>query len=84
MVGYIVVDDVPWEKFGCWRQILGCQSEFVMTDKYLKKIRIKNWGKPCIFLCNDDNDPKEKCKPEEREWLEANCFCVRLMGKLYQ
>lgn len=83
MVGYIVVDDVPWEKFGCWKQILGCQEEFVITDKYVKKIRVKNWGKPCIFLCNEDNDPLVKATPIEKQWLQANCLFVKLLYRLY-
>jgi len=83
LVGYIIVDDVPWERFGCWKQILGAQEEFVMTDKYMKKVRVRNWGKPAIFLCNEDNDPMVKATPIEKEWLKANCVFVKLMGKLY-
>ena len=31
---------------------LGAQKEFVVTDKYMKKQTIQNWGKPCIWLNN--------------------------------
>ena len=37
-----------------YKCILGGQLEFTVTDKYLKKVHVLEWGKPCIALFNQD------------------------------
>lgn len=82
---YIIVDDVPWENFSrIHKAILGCQLTFVLTDKYRGKKTIKNWGRPCIFLCNEDNDPFTKAGDYHIiQWLRENCVKVEITNKLY-
>lgn len=76
-VSYAVFDDFAWDAFvkfhKCW---LGCQREFTLTDKYRRKQTVL-WGKPSIFLCNDDNVPPSS------DWILANCLYVRLDGPLF-
>lgn len=76
-VSYAVFDDFPWDSFSkfhkCW---LGAQREFTLTDKYRRKQTVL-WGKPSIFLCNDDNVPPSS------DWILANCVYVRLNLPLF-
>lgn len=76
-VSYAVFDDFEWDSFvkfhKCW---LGAQKEFTLTDKYRKKQTV-SWGKPSIFLCNDDNIPPSS------DWLLANCVFIRLNNPLF-
>lgn len=81
---YIIFDDFPWDQLKRWmKQFFGAQYEFVLTDKYRKKKTVK-WGKPCIFLGNDDNDPKMQATPLEWQWLEMNVFYHTLTSRLYE
>jgi hypothetical protein len=71
---YAIFDDMQGglEFFHSYKFWLGCQAEFICTDKYRGKKRI-TWGKPAIYLSN--RDPRED-KNAEADWLEANCiFC---------
>jgi len=44
---YVIFDDFDFKFMPNKKQWLGCQKEFVITDKYRKKFSI-SWGKPCI------------------------------------
>jgi len=79
--GYIVLDDFDVKFFPQWKSFLGCQRCFVLTDKYRKK-RTVQWGKPCIWLCNPEYDPRGELG-RHREWLELNCVFVRLEVPLF-
>jgi len=68
---YAIFDDfMDWTKWYTYKQWLGAQKEFTVTDKYAKK-KLFKWGKPCIILSNDApifNDYM---------WIEGNCItCV--------
>ncbi|AXB22594.1 replication associated protein [Alces alces faeces associated circular virus MP65] len=78
-VDFGVLDDLDWtdpilkgNKYKAW---LGCQEHFICTDKYLRKESIK-WGKPCIFLSNDD--PTESLKHSDFLWIQKNCWIVEV------
>lgn len=74
---YAIFDDwQDWSKFYNYKQWLGAQREFTVTDKYRRKRTIK-WGKPCIVLAN--------AEPlfEDGQWIKANCFKCNLVAKLY-
>jgi len=68
--GYAIFDDwEDWSKFFLYKQFLGAQKEFTISDKYRAKRNVK-WGRPCIVIANED--PKFK----DWKWIEANCFVV--------
>lgn len=51
---YAIFDDwQDWSKFYTYKQFLGAQKEFTVTDKYRKKRSVK-WGRPSILLSNTD------------------------------
>lgn len=78
-VDFGVLDDLDWtdpilkgNKYKAW---LGCQEHFICTDKYLRKESIQ-WGKPCIFLSNDN--PTESLKHSDFLWIQKNCWVVEV------
>lgn len=74
---YAIFDDFEdWTKFYNYKQFLGAQKEFVVTDKYRKKRNIK-WGKPSIVLSN------EMPQFRDYEWIKINCYIVQINNKLY-
>lgn len=77
---YIIFDDFDFQYFPnkkCW---WGAQEEFTVTDKYTKKKTIR-WGKPCIYLCNPDDDPSRH--PLWNTWFDDNSIKIVLDNKLY-
>jgi hypothetical protein len=74
---YAIFDDFEdWTKFYMYKQFLGAQEEFVLTDKYRKK-RNKRWGKPSIVISNEDPHFRD------RRWLRANVIEYEVTNKLY-
>jgi len=73
---YAIFDDFDWTTFKSYKQWLGCQRLFTVTDKYRKKMQF-HWGKPCILLSNQ--------RPEgwDEEWLAVNCEIIRINNKLF-
>lgn len=69
-VDYAVFDDIQggFEFFHSYKMWLGCQKEFYITDKYKGK-KLVQWGKPCIFICNEYPLTGKVDVP----WLEGNC-----------
>jgi len=79
---YLVLDD--FEKYiPYWKQFIGAQQEFTLTDKYRRKTTIK-WGKPTIILANPGNDPRDFFNRRDREWLEMNTVVVELETPLFE
>ncbi|KAJ2974197.1 hypothetical protein NUW54_g11928 [Trametes sanguinea] len=76
---YIVLDDISMQFFPSYKSWLGAQKEFNQTDKYRRK-QLVRWGKPCIWLSNDD---PRNAQGVDREWLDGNCIFVHLTHKLY-
>jgi hypothetical protein len=59
---HIVVSDVKPLAFGYagqwhWRDVLGGQERFNARD-FQQEMRTIEWGLPCIWTCNFDNDPR--------------------------
>nr|WAE42511.1 MAG: replication associated protein [Cressdnaviricota sp.] len=79
---YIVWDDFDWKWLPYKKQFVGAQRQFVVSDKYRKKRSIM-WGKPSIFVWNDDNDPWRDFNSRELEWYEANTIRVVLTECLF-
>lgn len=80
---YVVFDDVPYERFSAFKAFLGCQKEFVLTDKYRKKIKVTNWGKPCIVCLNEDMDYRNHLNFDLLTWFNDNVEVVKIENKLY-
>jgi hypothetical protein len=76
---YIIWDDVSWQdnalKDGQYKNWMGGQDDFTISDKYAKKIDV-SWGKPCVFLSNDD--PMLGLREKDQNWLRANCTIVHM------
>jgi len=77
---YLVIDDIEWKFVPAKKALMGAQKVFTMTDKYKKKVTLQ-WGKPCIYLCNQDMDVYNSC--DERMWLRDNAEYVIVLNKLY-
>lgn len=74
---YAVFDDwSDWSKFYFYKQFMGAQRQFTLTDKYRKK-RTVRWGKPCIILAN--NRPQW----DDEEWIEGNTIQCHLVRALF-
>ncbi|UDN67472.1 replication-associated protein [robinz virus RP_428] len=80
---YIILDDFNIKFFPAWKSFFGCQKSFVLTDKYRKK-RTVQWGKPCIWLCNDDGDPRRTLSGAESTWLWSNCLIYESDNPLFE
>ena len=55
---HVVLNDIDVKKFSYWREFLGCQMSFVVTAKWRRE-RTVRFGKPVIWTCNFDNDPRK-------------------------
>jgi len=79
---YIILDDIDIKFFPHWKFFLGAQKEGVLVDKYRKKRRVRN-GRPTIWLCNPDMDPRGSLSRAECEWISINCEVITVKEKLY-
>jgi len=86
----LILDDFDFDFFhGMRKAIWGGQREFTTVDKWRKGVAI--WGKPTIWLCNEEKNPftaKDKngnavMADNERAWYKANCVEVHVTTKLY-
>jgi hypothetical protein len=76
---YVIFDDYDASKFASYKCWFSAQEEFTLTDKYARKRTVK-WGKPMIWLSNDD--PRDNLVFDQN-WLRANSIIVHLEDKLY-
>lgn len=76
---YVVFDDFNIEFFPQYKAWFGAQKRFTVTDKYRKKKTI-DWGKPMIWLGNED--PRNSVKVD-REWMELNSIFIFINNNLY-
>lgn len=75
-VQYAVFDDMEGRmKDFPYKKWLGAQHEFTITGKYKKEKRII-WGKPCIWLCNEN--PYLTEKGVDFNWLRENTVIVNV------
>lgn len=84
---YAVFDDISggFTFFPSYKQWLGGQFEFSVTDKYRHKVHVK-WGKPAIWVCN--TDPRlDYYRPgswPDFAWMEENCDFVELSESIFR
>lgn len=76
---YAIFDDFPFDKIPRPKQWFGSQQRIVITDKYKPKLTLE-WGKPCIYLCNEDQDTGII---EHVPWYKANVVFVKITDPLY-
>nr|QJB18650.1 MAG: replication-associated protein [Genomoviridae sp.] len=81
-VEYAVFDDFGGLKYlPTFKFWLGHQKQFYVTDKYKGK-KLVEWGKPSIWLSNSNPLDEFGVKPEDVEWLQANCDVIQLEESL--
>lgn len=81
-IAYAVFDDLygGFKGFPEYKAFLGGQKTVIATDKYRKKVRF-NWGKPCIYICQEDPRLTEG-KHVDLQWLEGNCKFIEIKNKI--
>lgn len=75
---YAVFDDFEWAYMPSKKAWWGGQQQFTITDKYRKKKTIK-WGKPIIYLCNPDDDPREQVN-KFPQWFRDRSMIIELLN----
>jgi len=78
---YIVLDDIDFKFLPNKKQLLGCQWEFNLSDKYRKKRHVQ-FGLPAILLCNEDGWSDIQESPEF-PWLGGNMSMVFIYEKFF-
>lgn len=81
-VEYAVFDDINGglKFFPNYKSWLGCQLQFYATDKYKGK-KLIHWGKPSIWLSNEDPRTNEGV---DIDWLEGNCLFVQVTQPIFR
>lgn len=79
---YAIFDDFDWKFMPNKKSWIGAQKEFTATDKYRKKKTIL-WGKPCIYLCNEEDSPFVTMSPTERGWYNLNCVTYYVIQPIH-
>ena len=83
---YAIFDDISggFGFFPSYKQWLGGQFQFTVTDKYKHKVTVK-LGKPAVWICN--RDPRiEWVKPGTNidfAWMEDNCLFYELQETIF-
>lgn len=78
---YLVADDIPWKYMPSKKCFLGCQQEFVLTDKYRQK-RTVTFGMATIYSMNEDNYLEMRNDPMWG-WIAGNVEVIFVENKLY-
>lgn len=75
---YAVFDDFGGLKFlPSYKFWMGHQRQFYVTDKYKGK-KLVEWGRPSIWINNEDPREEHGIRADEVEWLNANCVFIHL------
>lgn len=81
-VQFWIFDDFPAERVKLnYKQFMGGQREFPVTDKYLRKRWIVNCG-PAIYLFNTP-EFDSLYRVLDMGWVEENCAIININNKLY-
>lgn len=79
---YAVFDDMGGLKYvPQYKNWLGCQMQFQVKMLY-KDPKIITWGKPCIWLANEDPRMEAGVTESEIRWLEGNCTFIHLESSI--
>ena len=81
---FMVFDDVPSARFGNaghWKQYYGCQKTLGLHDLHFKGQMVQ--GRTCIFLYNEDKDPRLDGYLNTN-YLLSNWIFVDLKESMYQ
>nr|AHM88378.1 replication associated protein [Sugarcane streak Reunion virus] len=70
---YNVIDDIPFKFCPCWKQLIGCQKDYVVNPKYGKKRRVAKTSIPSIILANEDEDWLKVMSPGQLDYFHQNC-----------
>lgn len=83
-VEYAVFDDLQggFEYFHSYKSWLGGQKQFYATDKYKGK-QLVHWGKPSVYVCNENPFEKENGQKIDFHWLVENCMVVCVEDPIY-
>lgn len=76
---YAIFDDIDWKFIVNGKGWLGGQKEFILTDKYRKKMRV-HWNHPVIWCTNK---PLINHEGLDLDWLERNATIIHLKDRLY-
>ena len=88
---YLIMDDFSFAYFHGMRKALwGAQEVFTSTDKYRKGYH--RWGKPMIWICQEEHNPFTAYNEagrlvlplEEHAWYKANCVEVHVTLPFYR
>lgn len=74
---YAVFDDMQLKYVPQFKNWLGCQANFQVKVLYKDPVLIE-WGKPCIWLSNDDPRTEAHLTETDITWLEGNCDFIQL------
>lgn len=83
--GYVVWDDIQWDSFkNSYKQWMGAQSDFWVTDKYQKKVWMAG-GAPSILLLNPPEWEKYKDDKTgwDKDWAVENVLVLQIEDTLY-
>nr|WKU84403.1 replication-associated protein [Panicum streak virus] len=70
---YNVVDDIPFKFCPCWKQLVGCQTDYIVNPKYGKRRKVAKKSIPTIILANEDEDWLKEMTPAQYDYFYANC-----------
>jgi len=77
-VDYAVFDDMGGFKYvPLFKNWLGCQKQFQVKQLYKDPVLIE-WGKPTVWLCNDDPLQDASLSQWDIEWLQGNCTIIHM------
>ncbi|AUW34333.1 replication-associated protein [Gemycircularvirus recro1] len=74
---YAIFDDMQLKYVPQFKNWLGCQANFQVKVLYKDPVLIE-WGKPCIWLSNDDPRHEAHLTDTDIRWLEGNCTFIHL------
>lgn len=81
-VDYAVFDDLRggFKFFPAFKEWLGAQ-QYVSVKRLYREPKMIKWGKPTIFLTNDD--PRTDASDSDVAWLEANCDFIYVQEPIF-
>jgi hypothetical protein len=82
-VEYAIFDDIRGgiKFFPAFKEWLGAQ-QFVTVKKLYRDPKVIRWGKPTIWISNDD--PRHSMEPSDVSWLEANACFIEVSSAIFR